>query len=110
MLTERLGMTADEFGRVTGWDIKPEGACRDDVCVPLAPGDFDAAATADRLGMAVVSEPGLDVVALGPATLGGRSLSSVDASAFHLPDLDGRTFSLSSLAGEKVVLVAWAPY
>ena len=103
-------MTADEFGRGTGWEIKPEGACRGDVCVPLPAGAFDAAAAADRLGMAVVTEPGLDLVAIGPETLGGRALTTVDARAFSLPDLDGRTFELSSLAGEKVVLVAWAPY
>ena len=27
-----------------------------------------------------------------------------------LPDLDGNEFRLSSLRGQKVVLVAWAPY
>ncbi len=101
-------MTAQQFAAGTGWEIKPEGACRGDVCVPLPAGDFDAAATADRLGMAVVAEPGL--VAVGPETLGGRALTTVDANGFQLPDLDGRPFDLSSLAGEKVVLVAWAPY
>ncbi len=110
MLTDRIDLTADEFAQVTGWQIKPEGACRGDVCVPLPPGDFDAASTADRLGMAVVAEPGLDLVAFGPETLGGRALGSVDARGFALPDLDGREFQLSALAGEKVVLVAWAPY
>jgi len=27
-----------------------------------------------------------------------------------LPDLDGNEFRLSSLRGQKVLLVAWAPY
>jgi hypothetical protein len=27
-----------------------------------------------------------------------------------LPDVDGHEFRLSSLRGQKVVLVAWAPY
>jgi hypothetical protein len=110
MLVDRLEMTPIEFQRVTGWEIKVEGACRGDVCVPLGDGAFDAAAVAERLGMAVVEEPDLGLVAIGPETLGGRSLTTTDASDFSLPDLDGRPFPLSSLHGEKVLLVAWAPY
>ncbi len=110
MLVEDINMTAAEFQQVTDWEIKAEGACRGDVCVPLPDGDFDAAAVLDRLGMAVVHEAELGLSAIGPETLSGRSLSSTDASDFCLPDLDGRSFELASLAGEKVLLVAWAPY
>jgi hypothetical protein len=110
VLVERLDMTPGEFQRGTGWEIKPEGACQGDVCVPLRDGGFDATAVAEQLGMAVVHEPGAGLRALGPATLSGRSLTTTDASDFGLPDLDGRPFELSSLLGEKVLLVAWAPY
>ena len=43
------------FEAATGWAIKPEGACKGDVCVPL-PGAFDVQSVADRLGMAVVHD------------------------------------------------------
>ena len=35
MVLEQLQLTPDQFEAATGWEIKPEGACQDDVCVPL---------------------------------------------------------------------------
>ena len=69
---------------------------------------FDVLAAAERLGMAVVSEAGL--FAVGPETLGGRALTTADASDLHLPDLDGNEFRITSLRGQKVLVVSWAPY
>ena len=110
MVLDRLDLTPSDVTRLTGWEIKPEGACKADVCVPLPDGRFDLINTADRLGMAVVAEPGRDLWAVGPETLGGRALSSADASDLSLPDLDGNEFRISTLRGQKVLLFAWAPY
>lgn len=35
MIIDTLDIGPDEFGRATGWEIKPEGACKGEVCVPL---------------------------------------------------------------------------
>jgi hypothetical protein len=110
MLLDRLDVSPDEFATLSGWDIKPEGACRGDVCVPLERTDFDLLATAERLGMAVVGEPERQLWAVGPETITGRALSTTEIGDFSLPDLDGNEFSLSSLRGQKILLVAWAPY
>lgn len=110
MILDRLDIGAAEFGRVTGWEIKPEGACKGGVCVPLPEGDFDVPATAERLGMAVVAEPEVGLWAVGPETLGGRALATADASDMSLPDLEGREFRITALRGRKVLVVAWAPY
>ena len=116
MILSGLDVDAAEFERGTGWAIKPEGACRGDVCVPLAAdppaagAGFDVAATADRLGMALVHDPDAGLWALGPASIGGRALTTAEAPELELPDFDGNPFRLSSLRGQKVVLVAWAPY
>ena len=32
-----LWLSAQDAERVTGWTLKPEGMCRDDVCLPLPP-------------------------------------------------------------------------
>ena len=48
--------------------------------------------------------------ALGPESVSGHALVTAEAPDLALPDLDGNDFHLSSLRGEKVVLVAWAPY
>ena len=58
MLTRTLDITAADFLDGTGWDIKPQGACKAEVCVPLASAEsgFDLTATAERLGMAIVTD------------------------------------------------------
>jgi hypothetical protein len=101
------------FERGTGWSIRPEGACRGDLCVPFSDGspdeDVDVVELARRLGMSVVRHSD-DLAAVGPATLGGRALSSAVAPDLVLPDFSGNEFDLRTLRGQKVVLVAWSPY
>src|SRR5262249_30704489 len=110
VLVDRLDLTPEEFAAGTGWHVEPSGACKGDVCVPL-PGDrFDAVSAAERLGMAVVREPAAGLWSFGPESLGGRALVSAESPELVLPDLDGNEFRLTSLRGQKVVLVAWAPY
>lgn len=110
MIVSTLELSADEFAAGTGWDIKPQGACKGDVCVPLAAGAFDATSAAARLGMAVVADEETGLWSIGPASLGGRALTTAEAPELVLNDLNGETFRLSSLRGQKVVIVSWAPY
>ncbi len=111
MIIDHPDLSAEEFTAGTGWEIKPEGACKAEVCVPLDRADgFDPVATAGRLGMAVVHDEAAGLWAFGPESLGGRALVSAEAPDLVLPDLAGREFRLSSLRGQKIVLVAWAPY
>ena len=60
--------------------------------------------------MAVVEHDAAGLLAFGPESLNGRALVTAQAPDVVLPDLDGNEFHLSSLRGEKVVVVAWAPY
>jgi hypothetical protein len=79
------------------------------VCVPL-PGGFAVRTAAERLGMALVHDAEHDLWALGPDSVTGRALVTAEAPEVVLDDLEGRPFRLSSLRGQKVLLVAWAPY
>jgi hypothetical protein len=118
MLLRSLAVDPDEFSRATGWSVKPEGACRGDVCVPLpagatrTDGSLDAEALAERLGMPLVADDARGVWALGPASVPtGRALPTATAPELVLPDLRiGDAFALSSLRGQKVVLLAWASW
>ena len=115
MITDSLTCTLDELERQTGWALKPQGACKGEVCVPLpkgamSDGSVDIAVVAEALGMPLVHDEQRGLWALGPETLSGQALSTVEAPELELPDLDGNLFRLSSLRGQKVVLVAWAPY
>lgn len=109
MILDTLHIDAGTFHARTGWEIKPEGACKGDVCVPL-PDGFSLAHAADRLGMAVVERTGGGQWAVGPESLSGRALVTAEAPELVLDDIDGNEFRLSSLRGKQVVLVAWAPY
>lgn len=105
-----LDVTAQQFEAMTGWAIKPEGACKGELCVPLGGAAFELVAVADRLAMPLVQDSQSSLWALGPSSIGGRALTTAQAPELDLPDLDGRPFALSSLRGQKVVVVAWAPY
>ena len=113
MILDRLDITPQQFQQMTGWAIKPEGACKGEVCVPLGDATtagFDVTKVAERLGMPLVHDADHGVWAIGPESVGGRALTTAEAPELTLPDLDGNPFRLSSLRGQKVVLVAWAPY
>jgi hypothetical protein len=118
MILDRLDVPRERFERETGWALKPQGACRGEICVPLGgagarsgDGDsVDVAAVAERLGMPVVNDPDVGLWAVGPASLEGHALPTAEAPELELPDLDGNLFRLSSLRGQKVLMVAWAPY
>lgn len=115
MILDRPTVGLDELFRRTGWAIKPQGACLGDVCVPLAiapdeHGRLDAAALAEPLGMPLLHDDESGLWALGPATVTARTLASAEAPDLTLPDRDGNPFSLTTLRGEKVLLVAWASW
>jgi hypothetical protein len=110
MILDSLDVPADVFTAGTGWSITPDGACKGDVCVPLGGGAFDLRAAADRLGMAVVHDEVGGRWALGPESVNGHALATAEAPELVLDDVDGNEFRLSSLRGQKVVIVSWAPY
>jgi hypothetical protein len=108
-------VSAGDFSSATGWDPKPQGLCRGEVCVP-APGSLrgdgtvDVAAAAARLGMPVVHDDEHGLTAIGPGSSTGHTLSSAAAPDPELIDRHGEPFRLSSLRGRKILLVAWASY
>ena len=115
MILEHLEVDPAELAARTGWEVKPEGACKGEICVPLPAGAADDGtvaieAVAERLGMPIVHDAGRNIYAIGPESIGGHALTTATAPGLILPDLDGNEFRLSSLRGQKVFLVAWAPY
>jgi len=115
MITDSLMVSPESFTARTGWALKPEGACKGQICVSLG-NDFSAKESidiqpiADRLGMGVVHDATHGLWAIGPETLGGHALATAEAPNLTLPNLDGEMFELASLRGQKVLLVAWSPY
>jgi hypothetical protein len=117
MILSELTVDPAAFEIATGWAIKPDGACKGELCVPLSPaartadGRVDVAVVAERLGMPLVSDHERGLSALGPDTaITGRALTTAVAPELELPDADGNPFKLSTLHGQKVLLVAWSSW
>jgi len=119
---DNLWLPLGELAATTGWELKPEGACLGEVCVPLprgreaefvraGGGQFNVAALARLLGQPVVHDDAHGVWAFGESAETRReTLASLEAPDFTLPDLDGRLHSLAEQRGKKVLLVSWASW
>ena len=112
MILTELRVGREEFARGTGWEIKPEGACKGDRCVPVgdaAGEDVDVAVVAERLQMPLVQDAKHGLWSLGPES-GGRVLASADFPDLVLPTWNGDDFDFRSLRGQKIFLLAWASW
>jgi hypothetical protein len=119
---DNLWLSAADLTQASGWELKPQGACLGDVCVPIPPAReaefvrdsgraFNLATFARHLGQPVVHDHANGVWYFGEAAATRRaSLASLDAPDFELPDLDGKTHKLSDYRGKKVLLAAWASW
>jgi hypothetical protein len=113
LILSDLRVDKAQFERASGWAIKTEGACRGDICVPLRGAGtgptFDVRPVAAALGMAIIEDEASGLWAVGPPT-GGRALSSAELPPISLPEWKGGRFSIDSLRGSKVLLLAWASW
>jgi hypothetical protein len=119
---DALWVTHAELARASGWELKPEGLCRDALCVPVPPSApwvrgrdadlrVDLTGLSRHMGQPVAASPERAVWSIGEAADDAADrLRSLEAPDFTLPDLDGRMHSLSSFRGRKVFLLAWASW
>ena len=97
--------------RSLGWERKPEGLCRDEMCVPVPSGPLDLAAVAAVLHRPLVIDEAAGVAAIGASSMArGAALHSGMAPDFTLKDLAGHAWTLSQFRGRKVVLYAYASW
>lgn len=117
---EALWLSAGAAEAATGWSLKPEGFCRDEICIPTPRGreaeflrgeEVNVAAFWRQMGAPVLHDAAGSVWMLGePAAARAAALESLQAPDFALPDLDGRMHALSEQRGKKVLLVTWASW
>lgn len=115
---DRIRLSPAAVHTALGWELKPQGFCRDERCVP-ARGDHELV-TDDGVDLerfaALLSRPAAVDAAERVAYLGAAAadrsarLASLHAPEFTLPDLNGTLHSLSDYRGQKVLLVAYASW
>ena len=114
--SDALWIRKRDLPRVNGFELKPQGACRADLCIPIPKdmvrGDyFNLTAFAKKAGQSVVAEPGARVWSFGEMqALGGGLASSRVAPDFNVPDRLGRPVHLAGFRGKKVLVVTWASW
>jgi hypothetical protein len=103
---------------VTGWELKPEGLCCGDICVPTrnrpdleVDGGIDLRVVADLLGRPLAVDDETQTFALGesPAQR-ATQLSEGALDGLVLRDIDGQPFQWAALGRKKKVLVTWASW
>ena len=113
-----LGVSANSFSHATGWTLKAEGLCKDEVCVPVRDTatmsdsvSIDVAEFARVTGRKTVIDAARNVVALGEqASARAESMATLDAPNFTLPDINGNLVSLSDFAHRKKLILAWSSW
>jgi len=114
---DRILVDHADLERATGWTRKPQGLCRDEMCVPVRTADLDVdgrvdlAAFASALGRPLALDAAEGAAFLGTSAADRTdSLTATVAPDFRLPDLEGHEHTLSEHRGRKVLLVVYASW
>jgi hypothetical protein len=119
----QLWITTADLTRATGFVIKPQGVCREELCFPLPKARkaefvrqengvdwFSLSAFAQLVHQPFAHDETLATWYFGLRSDQRQGLASLRAPNFTLPDIDGKVHSLTDFRGKKVLLVTWASW
>jgi hypothetical protein len=121
---DAIWLSLPELQASTGWELKPEGVCKDEICVPAPESRRRALLRDEPLGAIfnltefarLIEQPFAHdqkhaVWYFGPAGWEWKTrLTSREAPDFTLPDLTGHLHTAAKLRGKKVFLLFWASW
>jgi hypothetical protein len=119
-----LWITTRDLALATGFHIKPQGICRDEMCFPIPAGRkaefitkkgqitwFNLTRFAELIKQPVAADDKNGVWYFGERVQAHEAyLESLNAPDFTLPDQNGKKHSLSDYRGKKVLLLTWASW
>lgn len=114
IVDDHLWVQSKDLPRINQFVVKPQGACRADVCIPLAKtlknGDwFNLTGFAHKIGETCVAEQ--NVYSFGEIpVLRGSFYNSRIAPDFTVPDRQGKVVHLSDFRGKKALVITWASW
>ena len=103
-----------DLPRINEFVIKPQGACREDICIPLPKalkrnGWINLCGFARKLKQSVVNEGSVWSFGELPLLRNGFLESRV-APDFAIKDRAGKTVRLTDFRGRKILLLSWASW
>ncbi len=109
-----LWIESKDLPRINQFEVKPQGACRGDICIPLSKdlkskNWFNLSGFARKVRQAVVNEGDLWSFGEMPVLRTGF-LESRLAPDFAMPDRKGSMVQLKDFRGRKVLLLTWASW
>ena len=114
--TGALWVRQADLPAINDFHVKPEGACRADLCIPIPKSMkqgafFDLTAFAHKVGQSYVSDSISRAWSFGeiPSVTGTYSTSRI-APDFAVPDRKGKVVHLSDFRGKKVLVTTWASW
>ncbi len=113
---DALWIRKTDLPRINEFEVKPQGACRADVCIPIPKtmmrgAYFNLTAFARKVGQSVLADPAARVWSFGEIpVVRGSFLESRMAPDVAVPDRKGQLVHLSQFRGKKVLLVTWASW
>jgi hypothetical protein len=119
-----LWLPVEDLVSAAGWELKPEGVCRGEICVPLPPGNrdrilrqldsstwFNLTEFARLIEQPVANDLEARTWSLGPPGWDWKApVTKVIAPDFAAPDLMGRRYSLHDVLGRKLFFLFWASW
>lgn len=109
-----LWVRSADLPRINEFELKPQGACRADLCIPVTKelrnaDRFNLTGFARRIGQSVVVDSGVWSFGEIPVVRGTYYNTRV-APDFAVPDRNGKIVHLSDFRGKKVLVVTWASW
>ena len=113
-----FAISLDDFARATGWQLKPQGLCIAEICVPVRDAktltnqkQIDLVEFARVTKQNIVVDQERKVAALGEhADTRSEAMTTLDAPDFTLPDIHGKQVSFSDFNRRKRLLLAWSSW
>lgn len=109
-----LWIDAKDLPKFNGFEVKPQGACRGDICIPLSKDLkdkrlFNLTGFARKMKQAFVHEGDLWSFGELPVLRTGF-LESRMAPSFTVRDRKGQDVRLEDFRGRKILLLTWASW
>ena len=117
-----LWVTPEDLTRVNGFELKPEGACFEELCIPLKDDSpllkeqdgqvwFDLVGFAEWLQQPFVADTDHRVWSFGEVPAKRDSmLANAMAPEFELLDRQGKVVRMSDFKGKKALIITWSSW